>query len=276
MFDRKKCSPEDSDNPYSCMDDDIIIDIARIINREMNAGIDLKQCPRVVQQQICEKLNKPEHKLLDMHNIIDKLPKSKLKRFRESFRPEMPDEWSSDYNTWLTTTDIDEVMKQYERDDKSLYYCGAVPMDFAQCEFPNKLCRFNLSKLLKRGKTKIAIVFNTDDHDESGEHWISMYIDCKGKNLDRPCIYFHDSAGSDPPQEVMDFVERVKQQGKRNGIIFTFLQNDRPHQTGSTECGIYCLHFLIYMIQNGDFMKYIRNRKGDKYIEKYRKIFFID
>ena len=56
MFDRKKCSPEDSDNPYSCMDDDIIIDIARIINREMNAEIDLKQCPRVVQQQICEKL----------------------------------------------------------------------------------------------------------------------------------------------------------------------------------------------------------------------------
>jgi len=129
---------------------------------------------------------------------------------------------------------------------------------------------------MKKGKSKIAIVFNTDDHDESGEHWISMYIDCKGKNLDQPCIYFHDSAGSDPPQEVMDLVERIKQQGKRNKITFTFLQNDRPHQTGSTECGIYSLHFLIYMIQNGDFMKYIRNKKGDKYIEKYRKIFFIE
>lgn len=276
MFDRTKCSPEDSDNPYSCMDDDIIIDIGRIVNSEMNAGIDLKQCPRVVQKQICLKLNKPEHKLLDMHNIIDKLSKSKLERFRESFRPEMPDEWSSNYNTWLTTTDIDEVLKQYERDDKSLYYCGAIPMDFAECKFPNKLCSFNLSKLLKQGKSKIAIVFNTDDHDESGEHWISMYIDCKGKNLDQPCIYFHDSAGSDPPQEVMELVERVKKQGKKNEITFTFLQNDRPHQSGSTECGIYSLHFLIYMIQNGDFMKYIRNKKGDKYIEKYRKIFFIE
>ena len=41
----------------------------------------------------------------------------------------------------------------------------------------NSLCKFNLEEHLNSGIDKIGIVFNTDDHDEPGEHWVAMYVD---------------------------------------------------------------------------------------------------
>ena len=279
MFDRRKCAPVEDDNQYSCMDDDIIIDVGKAMNKKMNANINLKGSPCDIHKQICDNLRKMKQKeesgILDLHSIIKELPADKLKRLKESFRPEQPDEWEKNFNTWLTTDDINKVMKQYEVDDKSLKYIGAIPMDFAECEFKNELCNFNLSKYLNDGKTKIAIVFNTDDHDESGEHWISMYIDCKGVNMRKPCIYFFDSVGEKEPEEIAEFVEKVKEQGDKNGIVFTYFCNDIPHQSGSTECGIYSLHFLTYMTEGGNFKNYITNKKSDEYMEKFRNIFFV-
>ena len=66
-------------------------------------------------------------------------------------------------------------------------------------------------------------------------------------------------------------VERVKQQGKQNGIIFTFLQ--MTASKGSKECGI-LLTFLIYN-NKWQFYEIYKKRKGDKYTKKYRKIFLL-
>ena len=35
-------------------------------------------------------------------------------RFKNSFRPQMPKSWSKNNNTWLSTSDIETVLKQYE------------------------------------------------------------------------------------------------------------------------------------------------------------------
>jgi len=285
MFKRQECSPSEQNNEYSCLDDDIIIDVAKIFNEKMNSGIDLKANPKVIHDQICDIVfkitnDKSETGLFDIHKVINALPKNKLKRFKASFRPEMPEEWHKNFNEWLSTTDIDKVLKQYVEADPHFFYFGATPMDFDlkkgdRCVV-NSLCSFNLKKLLKDGKTKIGIVFNTDDHDEGGEHWVSMYIDCKGVNLNKPCIYYFDSVGDDAPEEIMKLVEKIKKQGLENGITFTYLSNDIDHQHGNSECGIYSLHFIIYMLEKGDFMKYIKNKKTDEYMEKFRTVFFID
>ena len=285
MFDNKECSPSEQNNEYSCLDDDIIIDVAKIFNKKMNSGIDLNADPKTIHDQICDIVfkitnDKSETGLFDIHKVINALPKNKLKRFKASFRPEMPEEWHKNFNEWLSTTDIDKVLRQYVEADPHFFYFGATPMDFdlkkgSRCTV-NSLCSFNLKKLLKNGKTKIGIVFNTDDHDEPGEHWVSMYIDCKGVNLNEPCIYYFDSVGDDAPKEIMKLVEKIKKQGLENGITFTYLYNDKKHQKGDSECGIYSLHFMIYMLEDGNFMDYIRKKKSDEYIKKFRNIFFID
>ena len=46
MFNKKECSPSEQNNQYSCLDDDIIIDVAKIFNEKMNAGINLKADPK--------------------------------------------------------------------------------------------------------------------------------------------------------------------------------------------------------------------------------------
>ena len=221
MFKRQECSPSEQNNKYSCLDDDIIIDVAKIFNEKMDTSIDLKADPKVIHDQICDIVfkitnDKSETGLFDIHKVINALPKNKLKRFKASFRPEMPEEWHKNFNEWLSTTDIDKVLKQYVEADPHFFYFGATPMDFdlkrgGRCAV-NSLCSFNLKKLLKDGKTKIGIVFNTDDHDEAGEHWVSMYIDCKGVNLNEPCIYYFDSVGDDAPEEIMKLVEKIKKQ----------------------------------------------------------------
>jgi hypothetical protein len=39
------------------------------------------------------------------------------------------------------------------------------------------LCAININNLLNSGIRKIGIVFNTDPHYKSGQHWISLYVD---------------------------------------------------------------------------------------------------
>tara|TARA_B110000285_G_scaffold111236_1_gene126266 strand:- start:1299 stop:2156 length:858 start_codon:yes stop_codon:yes gene_type:complete len=285
MFKRKECSPLEQNNGYSCLDDDLIIDIAKIFNEKMNAKIDLNNTPKEIHEKLSSTIQKltnekSESVLLDMHKIINALPKNKLKRFKNSFRPEKPEEWHKNFNEWLSTTDIDVVLKQYAEADSHFYYYGATPMDFDlkngnKCSV-NGLCKFDLGEHLNNGIEKIGVVFNTDDHDEPGEHWVSMYVDCKGINLNEPCIYYFDSTGDDAPEEVKSLIEKIKDQGLEKGIKFTDLHNDLEHQKGNSECGMYCLHFMIYMLEDGNFMKYVKNKKSDEYIEKFRNVFFID
>jgi len=47
----------------------------------------------------------------------------------------------------------------------------------------NSLCNFSLQECIKNGHTKIGIIFNLDDHTKSGSHWVSLYIDVKGKYM---------------------------------------------------------------------------------------------
>ena len=120
------------------------------------------------------------------------------------------------------------------------------------------------------------MVFNTDPHNKSGEHWFSLYIDLIGKNVKgKPYIYYFDSLASKPKQEVVDFVKKVQEQCLDLNKDIKFLYNDIKHQHENTECGVYCLHFLVSMLKGKNFKNYIKNKRDDKEMEKFRNIFFI-
>jgi len=284
MHIKDHCSPSESDNKYSCLDDDLILEIAKILNTTDDINIDLKLSPEEIHTQISKNLkiwNIDKEISLSNINLIKKnLSKDKLKKFKESFKPDMPEEWDNNINTWLCTTDITNVLSQYKKSDKGFFLYGPTPIDFNLKEgnkcLVDSLCKFNLSKHIKDGITKIGIVFNTDPHTEGGEHWISLYIDIKCVNLSVPAIYYFDSTGEDPPKEINDLIDKIIKQGEKNHINFTYFENDIQHQKGGTECGIYSLHFIINMIEGKDFQDYISEYKNDEFIEKFRRIYFID
>lgn len=287
MHVKQHCSPIESNNKYSCLDDDIIIDIANILNNNNeNININIKNNPEKIHKDIEKILKKwninEEKSIQNIKQIKDNLSSDKLKRFNESFKPAMPKEWYNNINTWLCTTDITNVLNQYKKNNKDFYLYGPTPIDFDLKNNNNEclvdsLCKFNLSNHIKNNQTKIGIIFNTDPHTESGEHWISMYIDVNGINLNnKPGIYFFDSTGEDPPEEIIKLINKVIEQGEKENINFVYFENDIQHQKGGTECGMYSLHFIINMLNGTNFKKYVKEYKNDKFMEKFRKIYFIE
>ena len=198
----------------------------------------------------------------------------------DSFAPESPAEWKKNPNEWLSSVDIMDVMKQYEKAYKCFDFIGPTPIDFdtrklyGECVW-DELCNFSLEEQIKKGKTKIGIIFNTDPHNKPGQHWISMFI-----NIKRKKIFFFDSTGDKPCAQIMKLVERIKEQGlklnpKRN---FIFDSNEGiEHQYGNTECGIYSLFFVVHMLEDKITEHYLKTHiLKDEYMNKFRHIYFND
>jgi hypothetical protein len=198
----------------------------------------------------------------------------------ESFAPESPKEWKKNPDEWLSSLDIIKVMKQYEKAYKCFEFIGPTPIDFdtkkmyGSCVW-EELCNFNLQNQIKSGKTKIGIIFNTDPHDEPGQHWISMFINIKKKH-----IFFFDSVGRKAPKEIMVLVDRIIQQGNQMNpkIAFKFDQNyPVEHQYGDSQCGIYSIFFIVHMLEDKITEHYLKTHVlKDEYMAKFRKVYFND
>jgi hypothetical protein len=219
---------------------------------------------------------------------VIKDPNQRQKLDKELFSPDMPKEWKSKPNTWLSNFDIIAVLKQYEESHSNFKVIGPTPIDFdtrppdknGKCVW-QELCTFSLKRYLDQKKTKIGVVFNLDKHDQGGSHWVSLFLD-----LDHKFLFFLDSAGEKMPKEVKTLVERIVEQGKQNGIDITVYENHpTEHQMGNTECGVYSLFFIITMLTSEaegkkfnnamEKIRFFKHKKiPDKYVEKYRKIYF--
>ena len=214
------------------------------------------------------------------------------KELKDSFAPVSPAEWKKNPNEWLSSVDILDVMKQYEKAYKCFEFMGPSPIDFDtkmmgnQCVW-SELCNFNLQEQINSGKTKIGIIFNTDKHTGGGIHWLSLFI-----NIKKGEIFFYDSAGNKPAKQIQVFIDRVIEQGtklnqtiankiptalgKAGGIAFKSDYNyPNEHQLTTTECGIYSLYFIVHMLEDKLTGHYLKTHKiKDKYVEQFRKIYF--
>ena len=76
-----------------------------------------------------------------------------------TFAPKSPSSWKKDPNTWLTSVDIEKVMKQYERKYNHFEFIGPSPIDFdhhkiyGECVW-EELCKFSLQDNIKRNGFK--------------------------------------------------------------------------------------------------------------------------
>jgi len=193
-----------------------------------------------------------------------------------TFAPVAPKEWIENPTEWLTSVDILEVMKQYEKTFKCFDFIGPSPIDYdkhvayGECVW-EELCEFSLEKQLKEKKPKIGIIFNLDSHDKPGSHWVAMFIDTK-----RGEIYYLDSYGEKIPRQIKKFANKVKKQSLKIGKKkeYKLLENKRRHQFSESECGMYSLYFIIQMLKGVTFKKFTSKRIKDSYMMKLRKIYF--
>jgi hypothetical protein len=205
---------------------------------------------------------------------------------QEAFKPNGP----AGQFDWLSTTEINEGMERYINVYPEFLFVGAVPIDIEDLDqFGVK--NLNYDKLAKKGKTKIGIVYNLDEHYKSGSHWVSFFIDTANRK-----IYYSDSAGKPPEQRVKRLVKKLseswyeKDTGKKvilplnsymnesgQNIVeqkYDIKYNKTQHQFGGSECGVYSMNFLIRCLRGDDFDDIHGNRVTDKEMNVCRKIYF--
>jgi hypothetical protein len=276
-FKKLNCIPENQHKEYTCYSDSDLDKLKEMWNiRHPDQPINTTD-PKKIWQQLKEYYASVCNKETCWVRQMTKNTKME-KELLDAFAPESPEEWNKNPNEWLSSVDIDKVMKQYEKAYKCFDFIGPSPIDFdkklsyGECVW-NELCNFSLANQIKKGKNKIGIIFNTDPHNKSGAHWISLFINIKKKK-----IFFFDSVGTKVSSEIMKLVNRIIDQGHKLNpkIIFKFDDSDGvEHQYKNTECGIYSLFFIIHMLQDKtseDFYK--THIIKDDQIQNYRKIYF--
>jgi hypothetical protein len=198
---------------------------------------------------------------------------SEKKELLKLFRPSMPAAWKKNPREWLDSFNIEDVLNQYEEAHPEFEFIGPVPIDFAKdlgygtCVV-DELCKLNLANAYAKGTRKIGIVFNLDEHDQPGSHWMCAYIDVPGDDHEGSMYYF-DSYGMRPPTRIADFMKECGRQG-----CTTLLYNDIRFQRKESECGMYCLYCILCLLKGKSFVEVCENVIDDNTMIKFRKMLF--
>jgi hypothetical protein len=276
-FIKLNCSPENGHNIYTCYTNEDLFKLKDIWNERhpdkpitINNPQEIWNILKNYYQNICNKESCWIKQMTKNNNLE--------KELLDSFAPEAPEEWKKNPREWLSSLDILQVMNQYEKKYKCFEFMGPSPIDYdthriyGDCVW-EELCHFNLNEQINKGKTKIGVIFNTDPHYKSGSHWVSLFI-----NIKKGEIFYFDSAGNDIPQQINKLVKNIISQGNNinNPIRFVFDKNyPIDHQQNTYSCGLYSLFFIVHMLEDKLTGYYLKNhRLKDKYIEKFRKIYF--
>ena len=199
-----------------------------------------------------------------------------------TFAPEAPKSWIRDPDEWLSSDEIENVMKQYEDKFPAFEFLGPSPSDYSAPKLAGvcvweELCNFSLQKYVDSGTHQIGIIFNTDPHTEDGSHWVSLFINlANNTNNHNNYIFFFDSTGDRPQKEIREFIKTVTQQGRSLGIRFKYHENRKQHQKRNTECGMYALFMIVNLIEGTrtpeEFMR--GDRIPDSHMLEFRKEYF--
>lgn len=196
-----------------------------------------------------------------MNELVDKVFEELSNK---TFRPDGPTKATE----WLSTTDINNVMKQYEDIYTEFKFLGAVPLDCNDLEFCS-LFKIPYQKLQTSGKNKLGIVFNHDKHYEPGSHWVGLYIDLDG------AIYYVDSAGKEPIENINRVIDDFKNYYKKTYNKYPrYDYNKNRYQRDNSECGVYSCNFLIRMLAGESFDRIISNPLDFKAINSCRNVYF--
>jgi hypothetical protein len=193
----------------------------------------------------------------------------------KSFKPKKPVSWIDNPKTWLNTTDINNVLSQYENKYLDFKYMGAHPIDFdykflsGNCVV-NNICNIDVNKFFNKDVTRLGFVFNLDKHYQSGSHWVAMFCDLKNGK-----IYYYDSVGVKPPNEIINLTNRINKQLNLLNIKCKFYYNKKQHQYYDSECGIFSIYFILSMLKGTKFNYIVNNGKNDLFMFNKRSELFI-
>lgn len=284
---RNYCSPlnrVNNDNNFSCYNNDSIIELANAYNKYIKK----KNVKNICNGKICIK-----NKIININNSIEEIYIELINRLKKiypmeynwinlpfvdeitnikkkssikkgTFLPEQPE----NRHDWLTSDNLNNSINQYEElfnyiaKKKGLVlnfkFLGTQPSDISKIS--------NISWKQFEKYDTLAIIFNTDKHNQPGQHWLAVYIN----NLIKEIEYF-DSLGNSPNKNIRHFFKKLIKKH------YSFKYNTKEFQKGGSQCGQYALTFIKEKLNGKTWSEIINNKEllNDKEMIKERDKFFI-
>lgn len=287
-----KCAPGKDFKDGSCFSKKELNTITLALNNNSNSNVDVNQSKKDLVNDL-EKSFKKEYGCDDQRcwlsqKFIKKLGNDDISKY--TFRPAGP----SGKHSWLSTTNINEVIDQYENNHEDFMYLGTVPYDFEDLDDLG-IKDINLKKIQNDGINKLGMVINLDYHYQSGSHWVALYTD-----LDKNQIYFFDSFAKKPKKKIKKFINKLTKYlykknfndklninnvieklegGGSNSQIknlskFDIRFNNIQHQFKNSECGVYSINFVIRLAKGESFDNITQNITNDDEMNLCRQVYF--
>jgi len=298
-----KCAPGIKFEDGSCINHKTLKNIADKFNDENPRDtINLELYKEDMVKEMDDKFNKnygcKDQLCWINQNFVKRMNNKDLDKF--TFRPVGPKKKLD----WLSTTNINDVIEQYERKYKHFVFLGAVPYDFQELreltvgemnfdDFVNGKMNEDFNKGEKTNE--LGMVINLDPHDKPGSHWVSLYA-----NFDKNQIYFFDSFAKKPRKKIKKFINKIakymynKKYNKKlsiNSVLknlkdgketeeisnlddFDIRYNKIQHQFKNTECGVYSINFIIRLVGGETFDEITNNILKDDFMNNCRNTYF--
>ena len=259
LSEEKRCAPGKTFKEGSCFSIDQLKKIADQLNKKFNMKIEFdnknkRDLLKILINKIKDKYDCDDQLCWLELDIVKDLDDIEIEKF--TFRPPGP----SVGTKWLNTTNIDDVLVQYEKIYPDFISFGAVPLNFKSLhQLKMNDQQHSLENLYNRGIRKIGIVYNHDYSNMSGSHWVAMYID-----ISKAKIYYFDSYGAKAKKEILDYKDIVSKFIKnKTGKNVIFEWNKIRHQFKGSECGVYSINFILRLLKNETFEDITENVTKD-------------
>ena len=179
---------------------------------------------------------------------------------RNSFTSEFVDELESNLKAkgpknsteWLNNYNINEKLAELKEKHPDFEYYDTTMDDYAQVG--HKLANIEIIKNDLYNKKAVACVINTDTYKSCqyggtcGQHWVCIFFD--GRMKDIISLEYFDSVGKPPSTNILKLMTDCK--NGINACECNIHVNQVRHQQKNTECGVYCLFYIMFRLENMD------------------------
>jgi hypothetical protein len=184
----------------------------------------------------------------------------------------MPIAWKSNPDEWLSSTDISNVLKEYDQDKLVFTIAGYTGGDFWEYILSNPF------EEVYRKRALGAMIVNT------GGHWVVLITDFRERSRPRVCYY--DSMAECLPAACTTENAIVGLWGKVYGVIRhsesrhyaieNTVRNFKRHQRGGSQCGMFVLMVIDAMMRNVSFQEHCASDLDDQTARAARRTLFFD
>jgi hypothetical protein len=263
-----ECHPSIKQEDHGCLPIDVLTSASTRLGVQAHGG-------KALRASVVKALGLPPN--AGERSLLTALfPLGASPSLEKRLRPAMPASWKSDPDMWLDSTNIEACLSQWEEARPDFEFMGPYPIDFAAPDpykkgplgekkcLMTEMCGLRVQEAMANGTKSIGIVYNLDPHYKSGSHWVANYID-----IQRGACYYFDSYGMAPPKQISIFMKWLTTQG-----IKDLFYNARRLQYKNTECGVYCIYFIIRMLLGDEFKAFTNRDPTDAEMLALRKGLF--